>query len=84
MSIRSKWIWIALMIITLSLALLWGEPFGATQAMGEFLRPTTVELMPLPSDFVPSHEAPSPEALRIVEYQRSFYRLSLQKIAVCR
>lgn len=27
---------------------------------------------------------PLPEALRIVEYQRSFYRLLLQKIVVCR
>jgi hypothetical protein len=29
-------------------------------------------------------ETPSPEALRIVEYQRSFYRLALQEIVVCR
>jgi len=81
---RSKWIWITLVTITLGFALLWGGPLGVTQAMGEYLRPTTVKLMPLPSDCVPSEEAPSPEALRIVEYQRSFYRLALQKIVVCR
>lgn len=72
------------MLITLGFALLWGGPFGVTQALGEYLWPTTVKLMPLPSDCVPSDEALSPEALRIVEYQRSFDRLSLQKILVCR
>ena len=84
MSMRSKWIWIALVMVTLGFAFLWGGPFGVTQALGEYLWPTTVKLMPLPSDCVPSNEAPSPEALRIVEYQRSFYRLSLQKMVVCR
>jgi len=61
-----------------------GGPFGVTQALGEYLWPTTVKLMPLPSDCVPTNEASSPEALRIVEYQRNFYRLSLQKMVVCR
>ena len=82
-SMRSKWIWIAL-TITLGAALLWGGPFGAIQAVGEYLWPTTIKFMPLPSDCIPSNESPSPEALRIVEYQRSFYQLSLQKIVVCR
>jgi hypothetical protein len=81
---RSKWIWIALAVITFCFVLLWGGPFGATRALGEFLLPTTVRVMPLPSDCVPSNETPSPEAQRIVEYQRSFYRLSFQKIVVCR
>jgi hypothetical protein len=80
----SKWTWIALVISTLGFALLWGGPFGVTRAMGEYLWPTTVKLMPLPSDCVPSNETPSSEAHRIVEYQKSFYGLSLQKIVVCR
>jgi hypothetical protein len=71
MSMRSMWVWIALVIITLGLALLWGGPLGVTQAMGKYLWPTTVKLMPLPSDCVPSGEAPSTETLRIVEYQRT-------------
>lgn len=81
---RRKRVWIALVIITLGLALLWGGSLGVTQATGEYLWPTTVRLMPLPSDCVPSEEAPSPETLRIVEYQKSFYRLALQRIIVCR
>ena len=81
---RSKRVWIGLVIITLGLALLWGGSLGVTQAMGEYLWPTTVKLMPLPQDCVLSEEAPSPETLRIVEYQRSFYRLAIQKIVVCR
>ena len=40
--------------------------------------------MPLPADCVPSNEAPSPEALRIVQCQKSFYRLALQEVVVCR
>jgi hypothetical protein len=81
---RSKWIWIVVVMFTLGFALLCVEPLGVTQAMGEYLRPTTVKLMPLPPDCVPSNETLSPEALRIVEYQRNFYRLVLQKIVVCR
>jgi hypothetical protein len=84
MSIRPKWVWVALVMIGLGLTSLGGRPFGVTQAIGEYLWPTTVELMSLPSDCVPSNEAPSPEALRIVEYQENFYRLSMQKIIVCR
>jgi hypothetical protein len=81
---RSRWIWIALVLITLGLVLVWAGPLSVAQAFGEYLWPTTVKLMPLPSDCVPSEEAPSPAALRMVEYQRSFYRLALQKIVVCR
>lgn len=61
-----------------------GRTFRVIQAVGEYLWPTTIKFMPLPSDCIPSNQSPSPEALRIVEYQRSFYQLSLQKIVVCR
>lgn len=81
---RSKWVWIALVTITVGLALLCGGRLGVTQAVGEYFWPTTVELMPIPPDCILSEEVPSPETLRIVEYQRSFYQLALQKIVVCR
>lgn len=84
MSMRSKWLWIALVIITLGSVLLWCGSFGVTQAMGEYFWPTTVTMMPLPSDCVPTDEPPSSEALRIVQYEKSFYHLALQKIVVCR
>lgn len=82
MSRRSKWIAIAM--VATSLALLWGTPFGAKQALREYLWPTTVQWMPLPADCTSSNETPSPGVLRIVELQRSYYGLSLQKIMVCR
>jgi hypothetical protein len=84
MSMGSRWVRIALVVITLGLALLWGGSLGVIQATGEYLWPTTVQLMPLPADCVPSNEAPSPEALRIVQYQKSFYQLALQETVVCR
>ena len=80
----SRWVRIALVVITLGLALLWSGSIGVIQATGEYLWPTTVQLMPLPADCVPSNEAPSPEALRIVQYEKSFYQLALQEMVVCR
>ena len=84
MNIRSKRVWVALATMVLGIALVSRCPCGITHALSEYLWPTTVQLMHLPSDCVPSNEAPSAKALRIVEYQRSFYRLSFQKIVVCR
>jgi|ERR1700733_13065645 hypothetical protein len=84
MNVRRKWVWITLATVTLAIALIARGQLGITQALSEYSWPTTVELMPLPADCVPSNETPSSEALRIVEFQRSFYRLNFQKIAVCR
>jgi len=79
-----------LVVAALALAMflvvaLWvGGPLGATQALGEYLRPTTVEMMPLPDGCVPVNEAPASNAVRIVEHQRNVYHLALQKVVVCR
>jgi hypothetical protein len=83
MNVRWKWGWITLATVTFAIALIIRAQLGITQALSEYLRPTAVELMPLPADCVPSNEATSSEALRIVEFQKSFYRLNFQKIAVC-
>jgi hypothetical protein len=64
---------------------LWvSKPYGATQALGECLRPTTVEMMPLPDGCIQTHETPPVNLMRIVEYQRNFYHLALQTVVVCR
>ncbi len=64
---------------------LWiGGPFGATQALGEYLHPTTVEMMPLPDGCVPTNETPPANLMRIVEHQKNVYHLALQKVIVCR
>jgi hypothetical protein len=84
MNVQWKWGWITLAAVTFAIALIIRGQLGITQALSEYLWPTAVELMPLPADCVPSNETPSSEALRIVEFQKSFYRLNFQKIAVCR
>jgi hypothetical protein len=65
-------------------AFLWiGGPFGLTKALGDFPRPTRVEM----NDSLPggcgTDEAPPAALMRIVEAQKDAYHLDFQKIAVC-
>jgi hypothetical protein len=54
------------------------------QALGEYLRPTTVEGMYLPQGCIQTNETPPPDLMRTVEEQKSRYHLTLQKVVVCR
>jgi hypothetical protein len=64
---------------------LWiSEPYGAMQALGECLRPTTLTMIPLPEGCEQTSEVPPANLMRIVEYQRAFYHLTLQRLVVCR
>lgn len=81
---RWKWGWITLAAVTFAIALIIRGQLGITLALSEYLWPTAVELMPLPADCVPANETPSSETLRIMEFQKGFYRLNFQRIAVCR
>ena len=70
-------------ISILLFAVLWiGGPFGATQALGEYLRPVSVERTGLVT-LCEEKETPPPDLMRIVEAQRSFYHLTIQQVAVC-
>jgi len=59
-------------------------PSSARRALGECLRPATVEAIPLPAGCIPTNEAPPARAMAIVETERSHYHLRLQKVLVCR
>jgi len=57
---------------------------GAPQALRECLRATTVEMMPLPEGCAPTDETPPASLMRVVEQQRDFYHLTLQRLILCR
>ena len=61
-----------------------GGSFVATQALVELARPQTLKMMPLPVGCIVENELPPPDLMRNVEFQRDFYRLTLQKVVVCR
>lgn len=59
-------------------------PNSIKQTLTDSLGPTTVEIMPLRDGCAVSNEVPPSGLMRIVEYQREFYHLTLQKVVVCR
>jgi len=70
-------------VVIVMTALLWiGGPFGATQSLGEFLRPSTVRMMPIQAPCT-TGGSPPPSLIRIVDAQRNRYHLALQEVAVC-
>ena len=54
------------------------------QALGEYVRPTTVEGGFLPKGCIQTNEISPPDLMRIVENQRNLYHLALQKVVVCK
>ena len=67
-----------------TLGALWvGGPFGATQALGEYLRPTTIKRMPLSMLHCTANEPLPGKLVRVVEAERSAYHLTLQTVTVC-
>jgi hypothetical protein len=73
------------LFIVLVVPILWiGRFFDAMQALGEYLRPTTIEGTYLPQGCTQTSETPPSDLMRIVENQESLYHLALQKVVVCR
>jgi len=70
--------------VLLMVAALWvGGPFGATQALGEYLRPTTVNVMPLAMENCAVDEPPPAKLMGVVESERTADHLTLQRVTVC-
>ena len=60
-----------------------GGPIGATQALGDYLRPTVLGTMKLPGECTADEALPE-NVSQIVEAQRSRYALARQRVVVCR
>jgi hypothetical protein len=72
-------------LLLLAFGMLWF--FGlldTVQALGEYFRPTTVMEVAVPSGCVETAEEAPADLMRIVENQKSRYRLTLQRLIVCR
>jgi len=75
---------LALAIASGIVGILWiGGSWGATQALGEYFRPTRSSMMSLPGQCT-ENETPPENFMRRVESQAAMYNLSLQKVVVCR
>jgi hypothetical protein len=70
-------------IVALAVLFVDGLP-GVAGALGEYLRPTTVEAIPLRQGSVETGEPPPADLMRIVETQKALYNLALQKVVVYR
>jgi hypothetical protein len=82
---KAKWAISATAAATLAVAtagVLW--PNASRHAIGECLRNTTVEMIPLPEGCIQTKEIPPENLMRIIEQQEVFYHLELQKVVVCK
>ena len=79
----TRWLILAFTSIVF-IAAAWLSGHGVCEALVECLGPTTVEMMPLPEGCVQTNEAPAAQTMKIVEMQKNFYHLALQKVIVCR
>ena len=71
-------------VVVAILGLVWiGGPWGATQALGECLRPTAARVITLPAQCT-ENEKPPDELIQAVQSQAALQRLELQKVLVCR
>ena len=67
------------------IGVLWaGGLLDVPQALGEYLRPTSVAKTYIPEGCIETRETPPANLMRIVEDQKNLYQLTLQKIVVCR
>ncbi len=71
---------------TFLVAILWiGGPYCAIQALGEYLRPSTLMKMPPPRNWnCSTSEVPPANLMQLVEAQRNLYQLTIQEVRVCR
>ncbi len=58
--------------------------FDVVQALGEYLRPTTIMGNFLPQGCATTNETPPPDLMQVVEDQKNLDSLAVQKIVVCR
>lgn len=74
---------VAVSVPTFLIAALWiGGPFGVTQALGEYLHPTTAKRM-LVSEECSVDQSPPRTTMQIVNQYRRQHDLSLQQVFVC-
>jgi hypothetical protein len=71
-------------VIVFSALVLWFVSPLDYRVLLEALRPTTVEMLPIPDGCVATDAAPPPTLMKVVEQQKSFYHLKLQKVVVCK
>jgi hypothetical protein len=82
---KAKWGFLAAIVVPFEVALLLLAGSGSVaQALGEYLRPTTVWGNYLPEGCIETNDAPPPDLMQIVKNQRNLYHMSLQKVVVCR
>src|ERR1035441_8285576 len=75
---------VAVALAGLAAAVVWtSELRRVVRILGECLRPTTVEMMPLPKGCIPTTAAPPANLMWIVDSQESLYHLTRQKLVVC-
>jgi hypothetical protein len=75
----------AVIATVVAAAMIWaGGPFGATQALGEYLRPTTVTAMPVERDCIQTAEPPPEKLMRLVDSYTASGGFTLQQVVVCR
>ena len=73
-----------IVVSALVVAVLWiGGPIGAAQGLGDYLRPTTAKPMPIWGTCT-TKEAPPPGMMQVVESERAFLHLTIEKLSVCR
>jgi hypothetical protein len=82
---KAKRVLVATASTVLAATAFWiSRPYGAKEVVAEYFRPTTVEKMPLPEGCAQTSETAPANLMRIVEYQKTFYHLTLQEVVVCR
>lgn len=72
---------IVLAVVLILLGIWIFEPLDVAEAVGEYLIPTTVEIIPLAC--TQTNQEPPADLMQLVNTQENFYHLTLQKVTVC-
>jgi hypothetical protein len=71
------------LVVSISVVWLSGS-LVLTQALIDIVVPRAVKMMPLPEGCALANEPPPPSLMRMIGFQRDYYRLTLQNVVVCR
>jgi hypothetical protein len=75
----------AIVAVVFTIAFLWaGGLLGVPVAVGQSLRPASIDGVYFPRGCVKTTEMPPPDLMRVVEDQEQFYGLALRRLIVCR